>query len=129
MHAVESASDSAAVSASAQARFCRKAWLAGARIEYVASLHREPRAAQGSVRQKKSLRRIVIAQTAGPAGGFLRRIARQNAAATGNQQERGAIPATQQLRHAVKRKSLADSAQIEIATARSRRLNRKLLRQ
>src|ERR1017187_6907405 len=71
---------------------------------------------------------MIITQAARPAGTLLRRIARQNTAAARNQQKREAVPATQQFRHPVEGKPLADSAQIKLQPP-TVALNGKLLRQ
>ena len=88
MHAVESASDSAAVWTKRPRAILPVRRSAGARVENVRSLHRQTGAAQRTILQPVTLRRMVVAQTARPAGGFRRRVAGENAAAAGHQQKR-----------------------------------------
>ena len=75
-------------------------------IKDMGSLDCQPRTAQRSVCQKDSLRRIIFAQATRPPWGRCRGIARKNAAATGDQQKRAALPLAQQFSHAVERESL-----------------------
>src|ERR1035437_3627003 len=60
---------------------------------------------------------MVVAQAARPAGRSRWRIARQNAAATRDEQKRTAIPFAQNFRHAVERKTFANCAEIKFQFA------------
>src|ERR1019366_3557216 len=60
---------------------------------------------------------MVVAQAARPAGRSRWRIARQNAAATRDEQKRMAIPFAQKFRHAVERKTFANRAEIKFQFA------------